>query len=100
MAGDKCGFFGDFVEIKEGQKLQCGAEFKFLVLKIADVNSALNSDQIRDLFGICQDISRERKLRGKGSNEYLVINVDEPYAQQVIEIMKAHGHWGVGHADK
>lgn len=27
-------------------------------------------------------------------NNYLVVNLDEPYANEVIEIMKRHGHWG------
>lgn len=30
----------------------------------------------------------------KGNNTYLAINTDEPYAEQIIEIMKQHGHWG------
>lgn len=27
-------------------------------------------------------------------NNYLIINLDEPYTDQIIEIMKRHGHWG------
>ncbi|WP_036125583.1 hypothetical protein [Lysinibacillus sphaericus] len=30
---------------------------------------------------------------GKSENMYLVINTDEPYANEVIEILKLHGHW-------
>ncbi|MGG3452151.1 hypothetical protein [Domibacillus aminovorans] len=29
----------------------------------------------------------------KPYNSYIVINVDEPYANEVIEIMERHGHW-------
>ncbi|UED78248.1 hypothetical protein FH508_0012290 [Lysinibacillus sp. CD3-6] len=31
---------------------------------------------------------------GKPENIYLVINTDESYADEVIEILKLHGHWG------
>ena len=34
-----------------------------------------------------------RAMDGKKSNYYVVINVDEPYADKVIELMKEHGHW-------
>ncbi|WP_137744577.1 hypothetical protein [Robertmurraya siralis] len=27
-------------------------------------------------------------------NNYVVINLDEPYIKEIIEIMKRHGHWG------
>jgi len=40
-------------------------------------------------------IQMGRKLAGKPSdNFYLVVNTDEPYAEQIIEIMKANGHYG------
>jgi len=29
----------------------------------------------------------------KRQNEYLVINTDEPYAEEIIEILKRNGHW-------
>jgi hypothetical protein len=36
-----------------------------------------------------------REKDGKNpNNKYLVINVDEPYADEVIEILKRNGHWG------
>lgn len=47
--------------------LKCGAKKKFIVLK-AD--------------GTPTD------------HEYLVINTDEPYIQDIIEIMKKNGQWG------
>lgn len=30
----------------------------------------------------------------KPFNSYIVINTDEPYVNEVIEIMKRNGHWG------
>lgn len=37
-------------------------------------------------------IELSRAEKGKKPNSYIVINRDEPYADQVIEIMKQHGH--------
>lgn len=39
-------------------------------------------------------IVHNRIGEGKSENMYLVINTDEPYANEVIEILKLHGHWG------
>jgi len=33
------------------------------------------------------------KFNKKPSNQYLVINIDEPYAGEVIEILKKNRHW-------
>ncbi len=44
---------------------------------------------------ICEWIEDGRKLDGKiPYNNYVVINLDEPYIDEVIEIMKRNGHWG------
>jgi hypothetical protein len=43
---------------------------------------------------ICNNVQRVREEQGKSSNPtYLVINTDEAYAVEVIEILKRHGHW-------
>lgn len=39
-------------------------------------------------------IVHNRVGEGKPENIYLVINTDESYADEVIEILKLHGHWG------
>ncbi|MFA5719940.1 MAG: hypothetical protein WC939_02635 [Acholeplasmataceae bacterium] len=39
-------------------------------------------------------INENRKAEGKKFNYYLVVNADESYAGQVIDLMKTHGHWG------
>lgn len=39
-------------------------------------------------------IVHNRIGEGKSENMYLVINTDESYANEVIEILKLHGHWG------
>lgn len=80
-------FFGDVKEISEYESLRCGGRRKFMVLKIADINANLNSDEIEELCKLAN------KVFGKKNHEYLVINTDEPYAPDVIEILKHNGHW-------
>jgi hypothetical protein len=69
---------------------------KFIVFKIADyvkyVNSGIKAALLQNDF---EDIAAGRKADGKKPYpEYIVINTDEPYAPEVIEIMKRYGHWG------
>lgn len=77
-------------------KLKCGAERKFLVVKLEDIHKyALISEQ-EQLKNITYNIKDKKFcVTGKDPNhEYLVINLDEPYANKVIDIMKEYGHWG------
>jgi hypothetical protein len=55
----------------------------------------LNNFEQRELTRLMNKIQMGRKLAGKpNDNFYLVVNTDEPYADQIIEIMKANGHYG------
>ncbi len=75
--------------------LACGAKRKFIVYKIADTVKYLNNDERKQLVNISSKLSRSRKRNDKKPvNEYLVINIDEPYINEIIEIMKRNGHWG------
>ena len=76
------------------EPLKCGAKRKFVVLKLGDVAKLAEWVQ-KDLEMILVEIEENRLAEGKSTdNEYLVINTDEPYAQEVIEILKKNGHWG------
>lgn len=45
------------------------------------------------LDDICEQIEAGRVVDGKEPyNNYLVINLDEPYIDEVIDIMKRNGH--------
>lgn len=70
-----------------------GMAYKFQVIKGTDIEK-LPHQSIVALGHIVEDILENRKAEGKPVNSYLVINTDEPYADEVIEIMKRHGHWG------
>lgn len=73
-----------------------GMRIKHLVIKIEDYVKYVNSSfKAAMLDNDLEDIKKGRIADGKNpSNTYLVINTDEPYADEVIEIMKRHGHWG------
>ncbi len=73
-----------------------GMVLKFVVLKVDDLKGvALTHPHLINNFNEClMKVEELRRLEGKRENNYLVINTDEPYADEVIEIMKLHGHWG------
>lgn len=52
------------------------------------------SDFQYEFNNICDLIEEGRCKDGKQRyNSYIVINVDEPYVDEIIEVMKRHGHW-------
>lgn len=71
-----------------------GMKMKFTVLKNEDIGK-LPYEQKANLSEIQEMVSRNRIKEGKrGFPKYLVINTDEPYADEVINILKRNGHWG------
>jgi len=75
-------------------KLKCGALRKFCVLKLEDVDflSYMKQEQLEH---ICKMIDfNRRQINKKTDNEYLVINMDEPYAEKVKAILIENNHWG------
>lgn len=69
---------------------------KFVVIKRSDIDKYL-TDTSKDIFNYhLQEIEMGRMNDDKTPfNFYLVINQNEPYANEVMEIMKRHGHWEV-----
>lgn len=73
-----------------------GMEMKFSVIKNEDVEKHLDDRDKSELSRILWKIEQGRYEEGKeAANTYLVVNVDEQYASEIINIMKDHGHWGV-----
>lgn len=67
---------------------------KYLVLKWEDVN-ILSESRRRELENIILRIENWRQVEAKPRfNNYIVINTDEPYIQEIIDVMKKNGHWG------
>lgn len=75
---------------------ELGGKNKYVVMKIEDLIKYVKAPvKLALLDNDLDDIRTGREADGKKPvNEYLVINLDEPYAEEVIEIMKRHGHWG------
>lgn len=65
---------------------ELGGNNKFIVLNREKVDKSCDEQDKKDLQRISDKIN--------SNNEYLVVNLDEPYAEEVIEILKRHGHWG------
>ncbi|AIW03561.1 hypothetical protein CPT_Moonbeam163 [Bacillus phage Moonbeam] len=68
---------------------------KFIVLKNGDLDRYLDDELEWDLYNIVQTIAAGRSIEGKvEDNHYIVVNKDEPYIDEVIAVLKKHGHWG------
>jgi hypothetical protein len=67
---------------------------KYIVIKANDAERYLYEIDLFILDKILKKIADSRILNNKCRiNNYLVINQDEPYAGEVIDIMRKHGHW-------
>jgi hypothetical protein len=72
-----------------------GIETKFTVLKNGDIEKYLHPNLQTELKRLIAYVEGNKAVvENKEPHTYLVINTDEPYADEVIEIMKRHGHWG------
>lgn len=77
--------------------LEGGNFEKFTVIKNDDIEKYVFGTEKVMLQSVCEQIAIGRVSDGrKVNNTYLVINTDEPYAEEVIAILKRNGHWGLG----
>ncbi len=70
---------------------------KFMVLKYDDIEKVLeDSPYIGNyLDDLSEGVKDVRENEGRSPDpKYIVINEDETYADEVIEILKRNGHWG------
>ena len=86
----------DYAQKHNKQIIFEGARFdKFTVIKNSDIEKYLATEDAKELQALLRRLSVSRKCNsGKKENTYLVINTNEIYAAEIIEIMKEHGHWG------
>ena len=61
---------------------------KYLVLKWDDIRAFLSDRDCYSLDDLCKHIDKCRAVIGKTPNSYVVVNEDEPYAEQVWELIK------------
>jgi hypothetical protein len=76
--------------------MKCGGVQKHIVIKWADFVKYINNGfKTAMLKNDLEDIQAGRKADGKEPcPEYIVVNTDEPYANEIIEVLKQHGAWG------
>jgi chemotaxis regulatin CheY-phosphate phosphatase CheZ len=68
-----------------------GGKFdKFLVINRKFLQFLSITDQL-NLHKMMNKLNK--KIPDVQDKRYIVINMDEPYAEEVTEIMKKHGHW-------
>jgi len=68
---------------------------KFLTVKWDDVGNALTKEDLKQLDSLLGKIEDYREKENKNrANEYLVVNTDESYAEEVAFILQQNGHWG------
>lgn len=82
----------------EGTVLE-GKQRRYTVINESDRARYLSEEENQDfesaLFYYLGKIEEGRAKEGKEPyNSYVVINVDEPYTNEVVEIMKCNGHRG------
>lgn len=64
---------------------------KFVVLKSEDIDKVANKNEIATLNSLSLKINNMRFNEGRTTNpEYLVVNKDEPYAEQVLHLIIKH----------
>ncbi|ATX84798.1 hypothetical protein HUS59_17025 [Bacillus velezensis] len=66
---------------------------KYVVLKMDDIKNHLTIEEQLLLWTSIEKINVCREAEGKKFNNYAVINRDEPYIDEVTDIMRKHGHW-------
>ncbi|GIQ63601.1 hypothetical protein PACILC2_21690 [Paenibacillus cisolokensis] len=71
-------------------------QYKYAVVKIADIDTLLPEDERQSMYHLLNRISELREANGKKYNQYIVVNSDEPYAHDIVGILKKNGHWGPG----
>ena len=72
-----------------------GMVMKYAVIKNDDLDTYLTDDEQNTFYHLVENqINYAKKSEGKKENIYLVINTDESYVDEIINIMKKHGHWG------
>jgi hypothetical protein len=76
-----------------------GRERRYTVINERDLKKYVHPEKLDRFYEVLNDvlgdIEEGRERDGKHPyNCYVVINVDEPYINEIVEIMKRHGHWG------
>lgn len=67
---------------------------KFTVLKNQDIEKYLSEEEKQQLLVLIGKLGYGRVMDNKPlNNKYAVVNLDEPYAKEVTDIMNKNKHW-------
>jgi hypothetical protein len=80
----------------EGTVLE-GRERRYTVLNKKDIKKYATAKQIETLNEALDDVLvnvefGRREDGKKAYNSYIIINVDEPYIDEIVAVMRRHGH--------
>ncbi len=64
-----------------------------LVLKLSRIQEHLNAEELNEFVELLEVIYNRTVEAGEKDHEYIVVNMDEPYAEEVVEVLKRNGHW-------
>ena len=67
--------------------LLCEEQYKYIVLKRDDVDNYLSKEEKDALDDMIYTINYERSKDREDLNTYLVVNTDEPYAEEVAKLI-------------
>lgn len=71
-----------------------GLKPNYRVVKDEDISQHLSFNQQGMLNHLLSLIQAGRAKEGKTrDNEYIVVNTDEPYIQDIVDVLKENGHW-------
>lgn len=75
-----------------------GKERRYTVINETDIKKYVPKEVAIEmgeaLYAALHFVEEGREREGKKPfNSYIIINTDEPYVNEVIEIMKRNGHW-------
>jgi hypothetical protein len=75
-----------------------GSERRYTILNMKDIQKYGTTEQVENMFEAIDDVQTSihfgREKDGKKPyNSYIIINVDEPYIDEIIDVMKRNGHW-------
>lgn len=71
-----------------GKLKNTNLERRYVVIKQADIAKYLDATERASLQTLLWTIHIQRRQEGKKENDYVVVNLDEPWAQQVVDIVE------------
>ncbi len=75
-----------------------GCERKYTIINERDVEKYVDPFTRNELAialdNVCSQIEHGRETNGKiAFNNYIVVNVDEPYIKDIVAVLEDNGHW-------